>query len=105
MKAEYFECQCYSDEHTVKFSLDEEDGTIYASIFLNDWMPWYKRLWVGIKYIFGYKSKYGHWDNFEMRPEDYDRFTILIDNAVRITQVQSAKIITVYDNFLSRQSK
>ena len=47
----YFECQCGSDEHTLKFTLDkggdacDDVAEIYTSVFLNAWEPWYRRAW------------------------------------------------------------
>jgi len=88
---EFFECSCGSDEHTLRFILDFDslnDGTdsdyppypeIYTSVFLNHYDAWYRRLWRGIKYIFGYKSKHGHFDSFSMRPGDIPRFREMLD--------------------------
>lgn len=58
----FIECECHSDEHTLRFTIDAEDCTIYTSVFLNHWRPWYTRIWIAIKYIFGYKCRYGHFD-------------------------------------------
>jgi len=71
----YFECECGADEHTLRFVLDKgpEDPCVYTSIFLYQYRPWWKRIWVGIKYIFGYKSKYGHWGGWELQDEDVKR--------------------------------
>lgn len=69
----YFECECGGDEHTLRFILDKEHKKIYTTFFLNHYDQWYKRLWRGIKYIFGYKCKYGHWDVWTLRYEDIDR--------------------------------
>jgi len=78
---EFFECQCCSDEHTLKFYLsdyqyDEKNRYIelYTSVFLNEYKGIFRRFWIAIKYIFGYKCKYGHWDCFIMKPEDTDKF-------------------------------
>jgi len=58
MKDLYIECNCYTDEHTLRFSMDPEDGHMYLHVFLeND--VFLKRLWKGIRYILGYKSKFG----------------------------------------------
>lgn len=86
LKTEFFECQCSSDEHTLKFTVDEEDGTIYTNTFINDWYPWYYKIWLAIKYVFGYKSKYGHFDSFQMREEDQIRMLDLLkkSNDIRI---------------------
>lgn len=69
----YFECQCGGAEHTLRFVLNKEDDELYTSIFLNDWQRWYKRLWVAVKYVFGYKCKYGHWDCWILRRDDAER--------------------------------
>jgi len=81
---EFFECECGSDEHTLRFILhldnhpNNKEGHVpmpelYTSVFLNHYDRWYKRLWRGIKYIFGYKCKYGHFDSFTMKPSDAER--------------------------------
>ena len=87
----YFECQCSSDEHTLKFNIDPEDGTIYTSVYLNNFYPWYHRVVVAIKYIFGYKSKFGAWDCTLIRPEDNKRLVDLVieSNNVRTKLLES----------------
>ena len=86
---EFFQCQCHSNEHTVKFSIDEEDGTIYTSIFLNTFYPWYYRIWIAIKYIFGYKSRFGHWDCFLLKQEDHPRLLRLMSKS---NEIHASKI-------------
>jgi hypothetical protein len=77
---EYFDCICHSPEHTLRFvlDLDTDDPIIYTEIFLNQYRPWYKRIWVAIKYIFGYKCKYGHWDSWELKIEDAKRLAQML---------------------------
>lgn len=62
MKSHYIECACDSDEHTLRYVYSEEDNEMYTSIHLNNYQAWYKRVWVAVKYIFGYRCKFGHWD-------------------------------------------
>jgi len=69
----FFECDCGSSEHTLRFILDNEEKEIYTEVYLNQYRSFSKRLWVGIKYIFGYKSKYGHWDCWNLCKEDAAR--------------------------------
>ena len=76
MKSDYFECQCMGDEHTLKFVSDKED--IWISMFLNQYRNIFKRIWIAIKYVFGYNCKYGHWDNWVLRPEDLQRLKQLV---------------------------
>ena len=78
---EHFECDCGSDEHTLRFTLnlDPDDTVIYTSVFLHQWRPWWKRWWIALRYACGYKCKYGHWDCFQLRREDADRLKALLD--------------------------
>ena len=62
----YVRCSCSSPEHQlhIHFNTWTNDSNIIdeemsISIFLQE-KPFLKRLVMGIKYIFGYKSKYGH---------------------------------------------
>jgi len=75
----YFECRCGSDEHTLRFTLDKKEKEIHTSIFLNDYYPWWKRVWVGFRYACGYKCRYGHWDCWILRQEDADRLRTMLD--------------------------
>jgi hypothetical protein len=73
---EHFTCECLSDEHTLRFIFDEEE--IWTSVFLNQYHSWWMRIWIGLKYVLGYKCKYGHFDCFIMRSEDVDRMMQLL---------------------------
>jgi len=75
----FFECRCGSNEHTLQFTYDKEDHEIYTSVFLNDWLPWYKRIYRAVKYVLGYKCQYGHWDCWIMDENDIDRFREMMD--------------------------
>ena len=64
-------CACTSDEHTLRlmhFKADPEKGDdfdeVYWSVYLNPY-PWYKRLWVALRYLFGHRSKF---DSLAKRP-------------------------------------
>ena len=60
-------CSCYSSEHQMIIHLDEGGDLFPPEAFVHVHLVrrsfWY-RLVYGIKYIFGYKSKYGAWDEF-----------------------------------------
>lgn len=82
MVTEFFECACFSDEHTLKFSYDPDSDEIYTSVFLHQYRNVFKRTWVALKYVFGYQCKYGQWDCFIMQPEDASRLRLLLDRMV-----------------------
>lgn len=56
-------CACHSTEHQIVIQKDKTDNVVYCSIHLAP-LPWYKRIVNGIKYIFGYRCKYGDFDEF-----------------------------------------
>ena len=79
-KPEYYECQCHTPEHTLRFWLDDDpsDPSVFVSVFLaND--SWYRRIASGLKYILGYKCRYGHFDEFILRAEDCDRLIGILE--------------------------
>jgi hypothetical protein len=76
----FIECECHSEEHTLKYSIDVEDQTIYTSVFLDQYQPWYGRAWTALKYLFGYKCMYGHFDCTLMGPEKIEQLKNLIKN-------------------------
>lgn len=96
LQNEFFVCQCFSDEHTLRFTFDTEEMEIFTSVFLNAWEPWYKRLWTAIKYFFGYKCKYGHWDSFIMKHEDVSRLRELLDQFEAHVTAKNALKFTVW---------
>ncbi len=66
---EFILCQCENIEHQMLFRTVEGDTDVYVSYHLRK-LRWYERLWNGIKYIFGYTSIYGDFDEMILKPED-----------------------------------
>lgn len=81
MKTEYLECHCHSPEHTLTFHVwdDEKPPMLFVHVFLRP-EPFYKRIWNGLKYIFGYQCQYGHFDEFILNPKDVDRFIEMLNS-------------------------
>ena len=80
MNHEYFECICHSPEHLMVWGLLEEDdyAELYATVYLGR-RGFFGRLWLGLRYVLGWQSRYGEFCEFEMNPEDADRFIALIE--------------------------
>lgn len=79
----YFECQCDSREHTLRFIFDpndQNDSNLWTEVYLWPYTFW-KRVWIGLKYIAGYQGKYGSWDCTLLRREDYPRLRDLLDRS------------------------
>jgi hypothetical protein len=91
LKVEHFECACYSDEHRLTFQIDDDikDGwkpEFYTSIFLSEQNNLFKRIWTALKYTFGYKCRYGHWENFIMNEKDIDRMLTVLQNYKKVLE-------------------
>lgn len=60
-------CSCYSSDHQMIIHLDQGGDLFPPEAFVNVHLVrrsfWY-RVKYAVKYIFGYKSRYGAWDEF-----------------------------------------
>ena len=83
-KTECLDCGCGTQEHMLRFDLDtwsEDPPDLYASIYLNQYRPWRKRIVPAVKYLFNLKPArcgYGHWDTWSMRYEDIGRLQSIL---------------------------
>jgi len=93
-------CDCSSPEHHLNFRFlhfdderyaGDETGAIYVSTFLNTYRGIFKRIWIAIKYIFGYKSKYGEWDEIILNDEKRERLRRYLNKVARIEKKGNAK--------------
>jgi hypothetical protein len=74
-------CECSNTEHQLIFNYWEEDDwpEVYASIHLVKEKNFFKRLWHGLKYIFGHTSKYGDFDEVVLKPKDWEKLQNVTD--------------------------
>jgi len=79
MLKEVFICSCSSFEHQMYFWYDEEDKFVYTEVHLVNHSFW-RRLKYGVKYIFGYKSRFGAWDEFIFDPESEEQLAEFLKN-------------------------
>jgi hypothetical protein len=61
IKHRYIDCSCSSPEHTLRFTwIPHKDySEIIAEVYLTHYRSFLKRLWYGIKYVFGCKPREG----------------------------------------------
>jgi len=81
IESHYFECACHSMDHTLRFTFDKEDHLIYAEAFLQD-RHWYERIWLGLKYFFGYKTRHGQFGEWIMKDVDAERLRSMLDEFI-----------------------
>lgn len=81
MELHHFACQCQTPEHTIRFEYDPEDEELYVSVSLICNQTFFRRVIDGVRYIFGYRSRYGMFDCTLLCEEDLDRLEDLIRHA------------------------
>jgi hypothetical protein len=88
----YLECDCNSIEHNLRFSYIEDDETpqLFVDVPLLSRPRWYKRVWFALKYVFGYRCRYGHFDEFVFSPDEVrqlkefmEKFEKMVEKAER----------------------
>ncbi len=73
-------CTCGSVEHQMIISYDvdtneePEYDDVYVSIHLSTYRGFWNRLKYAVKYIFGYKCRYGAFDEIILNPDDHMKF-------------------------------
>ena len=72
-------CDCGSLEHQVVFRWNVDDNEVYMHVHLFDYKRFFRRLWHGLKYAFGHRSKYGEFNEVILRKEDADNLQKVVD--------------------------
>ncbi len=81
MDKEIIICECNSAEHQLIFLTDEDD--FYCQVHLSTYHNFFKRCWIAIKYIFGYKCRYGNWDSIIISREDICKLQKFLDKKIK----------------------
>ena len=82
METSYYECQCADPEHTLRFIYDPDENELYTEVHLSQWHNMFKRMWMAIKYIFGYKCRYGCFDCWMLKNEDCEGIKKLLNKVI-----------------------
>lgn len=68
-------CDCGSAEHQIIIHMDKDCSECYREVILRPHLITcrnvFKRIFVAVKYICGYKSKYGAWDSIIVSKQNY----------------------------------
>ena len=78
-----FPCPCSDPEHHIIYNMFDDEEEIYLHVQLNNG-KWYQRVWKAIKYVFGYKCKFGHFDEFIISSENYEHLKAMVNHIDRI---------------------
>ena len=79
-------CVCTSPAHIVTVELDmsgredHEDPEISLAIQLSPYLPWYKRVYQAVRYVFGVKDAMwsGHWDVCILDKRSVEKLTSML---------------------------
>lgn len=60
-ETQYFECICRAPYHLLRIDIEDWDDKFTPELIvynqLNIYLPWYKRVYIAMKYIFGFERK------------------------------------------------
>ena len=73
-------CDCSSAEHQLIVRWDNDDKEVYVNVHLANMYGFWQRLWHAAKYVFGYKSRYGAFDEIILRKEDADKLQKVVNH-------------------------
>jgi hypothetical protein len=76
---EIFICECYSPEHQFIIRKFDDENEVYLTIHLTK-QPIWRRLKYAFRYIFGYQSRFGAFDEIILNPDDADRLQKVVDS-------------------------
>ena len=61
-KTHYVECECSDANHILRITYDLDFKEVLTEVQLNPYHNFFQRVWLSVKYMFGYSNKFGHWD-------------------------------------------
>lgn len=75
------DCDCYTTAHKVIVTRDDWDDhpQLVLYVQMNQWRPWWKRVWFALKWVFGGATPYGHWDTTLVSRESAWELKQLVD--------------------------
>ena len=71
-------CDCHSPEHQFILIKDTEDQEVWLEVHLCPNPSFFKRLRIGLRHAFGYRSKYGDFDSILVTPADQAKIVKLL---------------------------
>ena len=73
-------CDCHHKEHLLSVDYDKQTNSVEIGLKLNQYLPWYKRIWIAIKYVFGWKATATDWDDFVLSKTAADEILYVLSD-------------------------
>lgn len=102
-KQEFFVCSCgnWQDMVVVEYDrsdwgekFDDEhrlDDTLYFHVQMNHFLPWYKRAWRAIMYVFARDAKWIHWSESLVTKDDAIRMREILTEYIDSPHARHSK--------------
>lgn len=83
MKTKYFECSCHDFHHTFRaiYDIEENYSAAYLTLHVTHY-PLLRRIWEGIKIIFGRPGKFGFCEEVHLSPDQVVELIDFLDEFV-----------------------
>ena len=82
MERKIFICDCNSLEHQYTFWYDEEENEVYFEPHLYSGGKWFQRFLYRLNYLFGYKSRFGAFDEVIINPKDSENIIKYLEKII-----------------------
>ena len=76
----HIDCNCGSAEHQFSFVYDED---VWLEVHLSQCLNIFQRLYHAIKFIFGYRCRYGNWDCILVDKTDRERIIKFLEDTLK----------------------
>lgn len=73
-------CSCLNPEHHVLYVKEDKEPCVYIYTQLNVEFPWYKRITLGLRYIFGLRNKFGMYNEVIIDESNYYHLKRIINH-------------------------
>lgn len=82
------ECTCWYADHQVQlhYSEDAPYEGLYLTVHLTSPDNVFQRIWYAIRYIFGYKCRYGAWDELDLDRTDCQKVVTYLNDYIQISR-------------------
>lgn len=97
----HLDCRCDNFIHSVRFHYDSEWRELQVETHLGNWLPWYKRVWLAVKYVFKVTHPvHLQYDCALIKPDDYPKLKALLEKAEK-DHYEAMKTVVMNADFTS----
>lgn len=80
----HVDCACDHPLHTVRFTLDPDEAELTMDVRLTPCVPWYKRVWFVVCYVWSGKSTHSPYADVIFKHKDICELKELFGDAMKV---------------------